>query len=140
MLTEASVESGSILQALVARVEAAVLALRADDAFRPVHFLVPNHVRGTALCRLLKVRSCQTLMQNSELQTVIQRLYFDEARLRIKRGAGGKGAGTPRRLMDYLRQIEMNYDLGSIKAEVFWEMLPKEFEKFQRGSMTTGDA
>ncbi len=80
---------------------------------------------------MVQFGSYQTLMQNRELQTVIQRLYFDEARVRIKRGAGGKGSGTPRRMMDFLRQIELNYDLGSIRAENFWDMLPKEFRKFK---------
>lgn len=79
---------------------------------------------------MVQFGSYQTLMQNKELQAVIQRLYFDESRQRIKRGAGGKGAGTPRRLMDFLRQIELNYDLGSITADRFWRMLPREFSRF----------
>lgn len=53
MLTEASVVSGPIAQALVARVESAILAMRADDPFRPVHVLVPNHVLGTLFARSL---------------------------------------------------------------------------------------
>ncbi len=88
---------------------------------------------------MVQFGSYQTLMQNRELQTVIQQLYFDEARQRIRSGAGGKGAGTPRRLMDFLRQIELNYDLGSIKAEKFWDMLPKEFQKFKQQTATTGE-
>ena len=44
----------------------------------------------------------------------MQRLYFDEEAKKIKKGAGGKEAGTPRRLMDFFRQIELNYDLLSI--------------------------
>jgi hypothetical protein len=53
MLTTASVVSGPVVQALVARVESAILAMRADDHFRPVHVLVPNHVLGTLLSRAL---------------------------------------------------------------------------------------
>jgi hypothetical protein len=79
---------------------------------------------------MVQFGSYQTLMQNRELQGVIQRLYFDEAQQRIKRGAGGKNAGTPRRLMSFLRQIELNYDLGSIRAEQFCSMLPREFQRF----------
>ncbi len=80
---------------------------------------------------MVQFGSYQTLMQNKELQTVIQRLYFDEELQRTKRGSGGKSAGTPRRLMGFFRQIELNYDLASIKADRFWAMLPREFEKFK---------
>ena len=57
---------------------------------------------------MVQFGSYETLMQNRELQSMLQRLYFDEARQRIKKGAGGKGAGTPRRLMDFFRQIELH--------------------------------
>lgn len=79
---------------------------------------------------MVQFGSYQTLMQNRELQQVIQSLYFDQARQRIKKGAGGKNAGTPRRLMDFLRQLELNYDLTSISKDRFWEMLPREFHRF----------
>ena len=81
---------------------------------------------------MVQFGSYQTLMQNPQLQTLIQRLYFDAGSCRIKKGAGGKNAGTPRRLMDYFRQIELNYDLHSIGVDVLWEMLPREFERFRK--------
>jgi hypothetical protein len=80
---------------------------------------------------LVQFGSYQTLMQNKSLQAVVQRLYYDETKQRIKRGAGGKEAGTPRRLMDFLRQLELNYDLASIDDTSFWAMLPAEFDKFK---------
>ncbi len=80
---------------------------------------------------MVQFGSYQTLMQNKELQSLIQKLYYDTEKKRIKRGAGGKEAGTPRRLMDFFRQIELNYDLGSITEGRFWEMLPVEFAKFK---------
>ena len=86
---------------------------------------------------MVQFGSYQTLMQNKALQATIQRLYFDDTRNRIKRGAGGKGAGTPRRLMDFFRQIELNYDLGSISEERFWSMLPREFDKFKGSEAAT---
>lgn len=79
------------------------------------------------VCFSLQTKSCWRT-----LQTVIQRLYFDEELQRTKRGSGGKSAGTPRRLMGFFRQIELNYDLASIKADRFWAMLPREFEKFKQ--------
>lgn len=80
---------------------------------------------------MVQFGSYQTLMQNRELQSVIQHLYFDEKRQKIKKGAGGKGAGAPRRLMNFLRQIELNYDLASITESRFMSMLPTEFAKFK---------
>lgn len=80
---------------------------------------------------MVQFGSYQTLMQNKSLQGLVQRLYFDPVKGRIKRGAGGKEAGTPRRLMDFFRQIELNYDLQSIEQDKFWEMLPAEFARFK---------
>ena len=80
---------------------------------------------------LVQFGSYQTLMQNKEMQSVIQRLYFDEKLQRSKKGSGGKEAGTPRRLMDFFRQIELNYDLTSITEAKFWDMIPDEFSKFK---------
>lgn len=82
---------------------------------------------------MVQLGSYQTLLQNPSLQEVVRRLYFDEKRHRIKRGAGGKENGAPRRLMDFVRQIELNYDLASIEAPRLWSMLPKEFEPYKRG-------
>jgi hypothetical protein len=79
---------------------------------------------------MVQFGSYQTLMQNPEIQEVVQRLYFDYDRGRIKVGAGGKLKGAPRRLMDFFRQIELNFDLVSISADSFWKMLPREFERF----------
>jgi len=63
---------------------------------------------------MVQFGSYQTLMQNKELQAIIQRLYYDSKTGRIKRGAGGKEEGTPSRLMDFFRQIELNYEPSSI--------------------------
>ena len=82
---------------------------------------------------MVQFGSYQTLFQNPELQRVMQLLYFDKSKGRIKRGAGDKVNGAPRRLMDFFRQIELNYDLRSISAERFLAMLPREFNKFKVG-------
>jgi hypothetical protein len=80
---------------------------------------------------MVQFGSYQTLMQNKELQSLIQKLYYDVKTKRIKRGAGGKEAGTPRRLMDFFNQIGLNYDLRSITENRFWDILPGEFAKFK---------
>jgi hypothetical protein len=82
---------------------------------------------------MVQFGSYQTLMQNPALQRVVQRLYFDNARGRIKRGAGGKTNGAPRRLMDFLRQIELNFDLPSVAEDRIMQMLPREFARFSGG-------
>lgn len=80
---------------------------------------------------MVQFGSYQTLMQNKGLQAVVQRLYYDPEKGRIKRGAGGKEAGTPRRLMDTFRQFELTYDLQSVSEAKFWDMIPPEFSKFK---------
>ena len=80
---------------------------------------------------MVQFGSYQTLMRNKGLQAVVQRLYYDPEKGRIKLGAGGKEAGTPRRLMDFFRQIELNYDLQSVSESKFWDMIPAEFSKFK---------
>jgi hypothetical protein len=80
---------------------------------------------------MVQFGSYQTLMQNKDLQSVVNRLYFDPKKNKSKKGSGGKGAGTPRRLMNFFKQIELNYDLRSINETDFWNMLPAEFQKFK---------
>lgn len=81
---------------------------------------------------MVQFGSYQTLMQNKGLQAVVQRLYYDPEKGRIKRGAGGKEEGTPRRLMDLLCQLELNFDLQSVSDSRLWEMVTQEFAKFKR--------
>jgi len=80
---------------------------------------------------MVQFGSYQTLFKNKDIRKLIDRLYFDTAKRRIKRGAGGKASGTPRRLMSFVRQIELNYDLDSISVDRMWQMLPAEFNKFK---------
>ena len=53
MLSNLAVVSAPIIQDLVARIEAAIVSMRADDPFRPMHVLIANHVLGTLLSRAL---------------------------------------------------------------------------------------
>jgi hypothetical protein len=53
MVTDSAVDPGPLPRALVAQLEAAIVSLRANDQFRPVHLLVPNHVLGTLVSRAL---------------------------------------------------------------------------------------
>jgi hypothetical protein len=67
-------------------------------------------------------------------QAVIQSttdLYWDHAHNKPKRGAGGKGAGSARRLADVLLQFDVTWDLYAMKAGSLLELLPREFAKFR---------
>jgi len=60
----------------------------------------------------------------------VKRLYWDESTGSLKRGAGGKGAGSPRRLVGWLQQIEVTFDLHSMSADQLLALIPDEFGKF----------
>lgn len=57
-------------------------------------------------------------------------LYYDPDRGRIRRGAGAKGSGGCRRLVQVLQQFDCTYDLPMLTCERLLEMLPTEFKKF----------
>jgi hypothetical protein len=67
-------------------------------------------------------------------QAVIQsttELYWDHANKKPKRGAGGKGAGSARRLADVFLQFDVTSDLYARKASSLLDLLPKAFNKFR---------
>lgn len=57
-------------------------------------------------------------------------LYFDLNTGKLKRGAGGSAAGSPRRLSEVLQQFDLTYDLQAIPANHLLNILPKEFARF----------
>ncbi len=59
-------------------------------------------------------------------------LYFDLRTGKLKRGAGGSTAGSPRRLSEVLQQFDLTYDLQAISAQRLVGLLPKEFGRFLR--------
>ncbi len=59
-----------------------------------------------------------------------QRLYVDPASGRLKRGAGGKGPGSPRRLADIVNQFDLTFDLYGMTTTGLQSLLPKEFDRF----------
>lgn len=58
---------------------------------------------------------------------MVTKLYWDEKSETRKPGAGGK---SPRRLMDVLSQLSINYDLCGMESETITELLPSEFDRF----------
>lgn len=70
-------------------------------------------------------------MFNPTFQKVARALYFDEATGGIKRGAGGKGGGTPRRLAKVRQQLDVTWDLEDLEQQKIIETLPAEFSRFK---------
>jgi hypothetical protein len=70
-------------------------------------------------------------MFHPEFQKAARTLYFDETKGGLKRGAGGKGAGTPRRLAKLRSQLDVTWNLFDLDAEHIVSLLPKEFNRFK---------
>jgi hypothetical protein len=70
-------------------------------------------------------------MFHSEFQKAARLLYFDATRGSLKRGAGGKGGGTPRRLAKLRNQLDVTWNLFDLDAEHIVGLLPKEFNRFK---------
>jgi hypothetical protein len=76
----------------------------------------------------------QERVTNSAVVEVATRLYFDTQTGNLKSGAGGKGAGSPRRLAAVLDQFDLTWHLYSATADEIMSILPKEFDKFAKSS------
>jgi hypothetical protein len=72
----------------------------------------------------------QTIFGNRTIIAGAYKLYYDVAAQLPKRGAGGKGAGSPRRLVSFIQQIDLTYDLRACSPQQFIDLLPREFAKF----------
>lgn len=58
-------------------------------------------------------------------------LYFDDEKTRLRRGAGAKGPGGSRRLLEVLLQFDRTFDIHSLSASDVLGMLPGEFDGFR---------
>jgi len=72
----------------------------------------------------------QTIFGNRTIIAGAYQLYYDVSAQLPKRGAGGKGAGSPRRLVSFIQQIDLTYDLQACTPQQFIDLLPGEFAKF----------
>lgn len=70
-------------------------------------------------------------MFHSEFQKAARLLYFDAAKGSLKRGAGGKGGGTPRRLAKLRNQLDVTWNLFDLDAVHIVGLLPMEFNRFK---------
>lgn len=86
-----------------------------------------------------QLASRQEIVTNKAIIQSATTLYFDPEAKKPRRGAGGKGAGSPRRLADVLNQFDVTWDLYAMTAGDLLELLPREFERFRKG-MTAASA
>ena len=70
-------------------------------------------------------------VKNPGIVELATRLYFDPAKSTTRKGAGGKGPGSPRRLADVLDQFDLTWDLYAMSADEFLKVLPSEFDRFR---------
>lgn len=86
--------------------------------------------RGTRTDINEQLGAYQDLFANKTVIAAAYAMYFDEANQKPRRGAGGKGGGSPRRLASIVRQLELTYDLQACTTSQFLSLLPKEFESW----------
>lgn len=74
----------------------------------------------------------QHLFANKTIIASAYAMYFDATQQKPRRGAGGKGGGSARRLASIARQLELTYDLQECTPSKFLALLPKEFKAWVR--------
>lgn len=72
-------------------------------------------------------------IMNRGLIEAIDRLYWNPRTKRPKRGAASDRAGSLRRLIEVLQQLELNYDLYGMSATEILALLPGEFDVWKAG-------
>jgi hypothetical protein len=70
-------------------------------------------------------------MFSAEFQKTARALYFDDEQKKLKRGSGGKGGGTPRRLAKVRQQLDVTWNLFDLDEARILQLLPKEFDRFK---------
>ena len=71
------------------------------------------------------------LASSVEVVRAAYRLYYDADKDAVKRGAKSTGAGSIMRFIDVLTQLDVNFDVPSLQADVILALLPRqEFGRF----------
>jgi hypothetical protein len=73
----------------------------------------------------------QEMVTNAALMAAVTAMYIDPATDRPKRGTGGKGPGSPRRLPKIVNQFDVTWDLYSMTPPQILKMLPQEFDRWK---------
>jgi hypothetical protein len=74
-------------------------------------------------------------MFNPAFQQAARTLYFDDSTGALKRGAGGKSGGTPRRLAKVRQQLDVTWDLEELDPSNIIATLPAEFSRFKSAAL-----
>jgi hypothetical protein len=93
-----------------------------------------DHLLCTKPAVLPEIREQLTSQQDMfhpGFQGAARALYFDEKSGRLKRGAGGKTGGSPRRLAKVRQQLDVTWDIFDLSTQRFLEILPREFSRFK---------
>jgi hypothetical protein len=100
-----------------------------DDPERAMVLLYgPPSVMGEVV---EQIASRQELITNKAVVAAATKLYFDRDKDSPRRGFGGKGPGSPRRLADLLNQLVLTWDLYAMSANEVMAKLPSEFDRFR---------
>lgn len=76
----------------------------------------------------------QDIITNKPLIEAFDLLYWNTAQNRPKRGAQGRNRpGNFRRLLQFIQQIELTYDLRAMSKEEIIGLLPAEFDSWKTG-------
>jgi hypothetical protein len=77
-----------------------------------------------------QIAARQERVTNAGVVGLATRIYVDADKRHLKRGASGKGAGSVRRLIDLIDQLELTWDIALAQPSELASVLPKEFAKF----------
>ena len=101
-----------------------------------------DHLLCSAPAVLPEIReqlTSQKDMFNRAFQQVARSLYFDETGGALKRGAGGKGAGSSRRLAKVRQQLDVTWSIEDLEPARIMALLPQEFARFKEKVSGTSD-
>jgi hypothetical protein len=78
-----------------------------------------------------QIAAYQELVTNPSVVELVTKLYYDPKTNTTKLGAGGKGSGSPRRLVTILDQFSLTWDLYAATTDEILSLLPTEFDRFR---------
>jgi len=77
-----------------------------------------------------QLQAYQNIALNKGIIEAADSLYWDENENKLKKGAGSKGPGTPRRFVSIIGQFEFTYDLNSMQGQNILTLFPNEFQRW----------